>query len=57
MNKWNFIFTKSEDTASYLLSVGYSLINHTDDGWFFLKDDRLSFSDTENAIFTNKLFV
>ena len=57
MNKGNFIFTKSEETASYLLGVGYSLINHTDDGWFFLNDDRLSFSDTENAIFTNKLFV
>lgn len=57
MNKGNFIFTKSEETASYLLNVGYSLINHTDDGWFFLNDDRLSFSDTENAIFTNKLFV
>ncbi len=52
-----FIYTTSEQSAKELKKMGFIEVNHSGNGWTFINDDKIRFSNIENLIITNKLFV
>lgn len=57
MNSENFILTKSKETAEALVKEGFNLISRAEGMWFFLNDNKLTFSQNENVTYTNTLFI
>lgn len=57
MNNENFILTKSKEIAEALAKEGFNLISRAEGMWFFLNDNKLTFSKNENVTYTNTLFI
>ena len=53
--KQTFIFTSDKETADKLIEEGFVCIEKSNDGWKFINDQNINFSDNKNIAYTNKL--
>ena len=52
-----FIMVNSAKEADQLINQGCRLVNHAGNQWFFLNDNKLTFSEGVKVVYTNILAI